>query len=133
MGQGLDGSVTAFAVFLGQLIAGGTFAGSRACRFGTEPPGSRLWSWTDGAVHALLATEDQLIVAGDFDYIEDQHMGNVVGWDGVSWTTFGLGLEWSVDAIAMYRGAPVVTAISGSPMATTRRSTTSPTGTAAAG
>ncbi|MCC5866158.1 MAG: hypothetical protein JJU31_13625 [Wenzhouxiangella sp.] len=66
----------------------------------------------DGAIHAALVHEGDLIVGGDFETFDDQLVNHLVRWDGQHWSAFagndGIGLNGPVHALAVFGGDLIV-------------------------
>jgi hypothetical protein len=121
---GWGAEVRAFTVYRGELFAGGSFHNS--------PPRS-LARWTgtewaavdgepDGRVRALLATDDGLVVAGEFDHAGGISVQGVAIWNGTEWRALGDGLRrqgnGSVSGLATLEGKLVAAGafrVSGTP------------------
>lgn len=110
LGPGLQGPVTAFAVYNGDLIAG-TAAG------GGPPPHVARWDGSvwhtlggglDGEVYALSVFQGSLIAGGDFQNSGATSVKRVARWDGSTWSPLGTGVNGEVDALVEFSGSLVV-------------------------
>jgi hypothetical protein len=109
----LDGFVKAFAVYNGELYAGGHFPLSGS----SGPRNIARWDGTTGAwvsldssnepneqVFALGVWDNALVAGGRFTSIGDVTANYVARWGGSAWSAFGSGMEQEVYALAAYKG-----------------------------
>jgi hypothetical protein len=108
-GQGLDGSVEAFVMREGMLVAGGTFAagGGAILNYigqwdGTQwhPLGTGLNRW----VFAMIEFNGDLYAGGLFTAAGDVETKGIARWDGTAWRPVGGGFDAGVYALAVYKG-----------------------------
>jgi trimeric autotransporter adhesin len=112
LGDGIDGTGRALAVWRDTLYvggyfhsAGGTSAGSIARWDGAEwsEVGSGVTSTgSAGWVYSLAVYQDELIVGGDFDLAGKLPVNNIASWDGAGWQALWAGSEWGVTALAVH-------------------------------
>jgi hypothetical protein len=114
-GAGMNGSVSALAVYQGDLIAGGSFSAvggglgiDNLARFdGTEwspvaTPGSA--GGTDGSVSALAVHDGELVIGGSFTSVDGRPAGGIARWNGTRWSGLGTGMNNTVYALAVHDG-----------------------------
>lgn len=118
---GWSGTIHAIALFHDELWVTGDFTrrasddlGRLARWDGTTfvPAGSGLRDLAGGNASfavglALLATANDLIVAGAFDAVNGVAAGNIAAWDGQSWRALGAGVNAPVLALSEYQGRVV--------------------------
>lgn len=101
--------VAGFAIYHGELIAGGGFTfveggsagvarwdGTRWQPFGTAPTSS---------VRAIAISGDSLVVGGSFTSMGGVPARNIALWNGSSWSALGSGLDDYPRTVAVYNGA----------------------------
>lgn len=57
-----------------------------------------------GVVRAMTVYEGRLVVAGMFSEAGGMSVGNVVAWDGTSWSSLGSGVNGQVNALTVFDG-----------------------------
>ena len=101
-----SGTVSALAVYNGELYAGGDFttvngtAASRVARWnGTQwlPAGGGITGVGSVTVRALTVHDGKLVAGGSFS-----GLNSVAAWDGATWTQVGAGLQYNGGAAAVY-------------------------------
>lgn len=115
--HGLHGSARAFAVWKGDLVVGGDFlaAGDSTATLlarwdGTswQPVGNtsptESVSFYPEAIHALLASGDDLYAGGRFTSLGGTDVVGVARWDGGTWSPLGDGVDGVVHALHMLNG-----------------------------
>lgn len=97
------GTVTALAVYQGQLIAGG----SGIARW-NGAAWLALGGGVNGAVRDLIVHDSRLVVAGEFSAAGGLPADNIARWDGASWSSLGGGTNGRVNALAVYNGQLII-------------------------
>lgn len=115
---GMDGSVNSVAVVRGQLYAGGGFrhASGSAVDFVARWDGTH-WQplpggGADGGIRIVVAFRDGLVASGSFETIGGVAADGLARWDGAHWSALPGNLFLSVDAMAVYGDALIVTGTS---------------------
>jgi trimeric autotransporter adhesin len=114
LGDGLEGTVLALAVYRGQLVAGGQFVAS-----GNDSTVLNLAAWdgsrwsvlgggANNSVKALCADGGDLYAGGDFTVAGSDSIAWLARWDGTRWDALGGGVNGSVNAIAVHQRRIVV-------------------------
>jgi len=112
IGNGLNGAVSVFMVYNGQLVAGGQFTrenGSSASLNGIATWNGTSWeSFGDGfntvppgftlEVYDVAIYEGDLIASGKFRFSGSTTVDGLARWDGAAWQPFGTGLFWAQHA-----------------------------------
>lgn len=111
LGNGLRGSVSALAVYNGQLV--GAFTTTDWVRYIAAWDGT-AWQALGGvndAVYALAVYDGKLIAGGLFTTAGGVDAYHVAAWDGTSWEPIGQGVRFQVPALAVYNGLLVAAGI----------------------
>jgi len=95
MGGGINGQVLTFAIYNGNLYAGGNF--------GIDEWNGSSWSALAGgpnpstsSVYTLTAYNGNLIVGGYFDTVDGIAAKNIAMWNGTSWSALGAGIHGGI-------------------------------------
>ena len=108
---GMEGSVTALAVYNGQIILPG--------RTGGHGGGISLFAWNgenwitigsgfNDIVRALAVYDGRLIAAGDFNSKGPQSLNHIAAWDGSNWEPLGDGINGGVENLFVYGNLLIV-------------------------
>jgi hypothetical protein len=117
LGDGLDNTPVAFALYQGRIVAAGAFTHS-----GSTPLNHVAWwdgtSWRpfgdglDGLVRALAVYDGMLIAGGDFEASGGRKMRYLAAWRDSAWVPLyrnpGGGLARLVLSISSYENQPVI-------------------------
>ncbi len=108
LGDGLNSTVYALAVYQDDLYAGGSFYGS-----GTQPVSKiARWDgdqWNDlggasGTVMAFQEYQGGLVAGGHFTTIGGVPASRIARWDGAQWHALGTGLDNAATALTVHKG-----------------------------
>jgi trimeric autotransporter adhesin len=108
VGNGVDGRVSSFAIYNGELYVGGQFNNPN----GTTPIGLMKWNGTSfdtlpgafigpGYVEAMTVFNNELYVGGGFNSGPYKYIAR---WNGSLWNTVGSGFNFVVASLAVYNG-----------------------------
>jgi hypothetical protein len=62
------------------------------------------WAEADGAVHAMVEFNGELILAGEFSSINGVSANRIARWDGANWHTLGDGVNGPVYGMTVHNG-----------------------------
>jgi len=110
--NGVNGSVTTFAVSENQLFVGGYFTKAG----GLNANGITVWNtqkktWKalgdgvkeEGYVNAIVVSKDEVYAGGYFTSAGDGPANNIAKWDGKKWSALGNGVNDWVNGIAILK------------------------------
>lgn len=115
-----SGQINTFAIYNGQLIAGGLFntiSGQPASRVAAWDGsawvslGSSDWQnygYPGGSVVSLAVYNGNLYAGGNFDAIGGNSIGYIAVWDGASWLDVGGGLDAPIEKMIVYDNKLIV-------------------------
>jgi hypothetical protein len=108
MSTNMSSAVNSFAVYKGQLIAGGDDYWTNYLAYWNGSRWVTLGGGTDGTVTSLLVFNDKLVVAGAFSTAGNVSAGYVALWDGTNWQPMGNGLNSNALALTVFNDQLVV-------------------------
>lgn len=125
LGEGMDGTVSALAVYKGELIAAGNFlnAGGLPIQRIARWDGAQwapLGAGLNGPVHTLTTHDEYLYAAGLFSHSGTVSTLQVARWDGAEWAGVGGGTNEAALDLTRYEGsllaAGMLTSAGGQPV-----------------
>ena len=115
LGEGVDATVYALAIYRGELVAGGWFthaggleAAHIAAWDGEAWEGLGRGQGLDGEVRAMAVFDGMLVAGGSFMQAGSAEARFLAAWDGTEWHDLGADLNGEVEAIAVYDGELVI-------------------------
>ncbi|MCC6361812.1 MAG: hypothetical protein IT450_24010 [Phycisphaerales bacterium] len=108
VGSEIRGVATAFSVFDGSLIAGGTFYVGQGSAPNIASWNGAVWeplgSGTDGTVTGLTVFDGELIASGQFNFAGGVVARSIARWNGSIWSGFDEGINDFANSVAAFDG-----------------------------
>ncbi|MBM4166951.1 MAG: hypothetical protein FJ218_08570, partial [Ignavibacteria bacterium] len=107
-GNGLNGTVYCFAIYNGELYAGGNFTIAGTSVVNIAKLNNDTWEGIgtlglSGPVLSLAVHQNELYVGGKFSTVDGITANNIAKWNSTNWQSVGEGFDDTVYALISYR------------------------------